>query len=109
MPFEAFGVVGPGIYFLLESPSYLIYKKNRKMFYTYILQSLKDGSCYTGHTDDLATRLKKHNSGGVIYTAKKKPWKLAWYCAFQAKEKAIKFEKYLKAGSGFAFARKHLL
>ena len=43
------------------------------------------------------------------YSAKKAPYKLKWYCAFDNKKKALDFEKYLKQGSGFAFARKHLL
>jgi predicted GIY-YIG superfamily endonuclease len=80
------------------------------MFYTYILQSEVDNSLYTGYTalEPLA-RLKKHNTGEVVYTSKKKPWKLIWYCAFTNEKKAIAFEKYLKIGSGFAFARKHLI
>ena len=79
------------------------------MHFVYILQSQKDGSYYTGQTDNTEARLVKHNNGEVIYTAKKRPWKLVWYCAFLSKEKAITFEKYLKIGSGFAFARKRLI
>jgi predicted GIY-YIG superfamily endonuclease len=79
------------------------------VYYTYILQSLKDNSFYTGSTNNPETRLIKHNKGQVTYTSKKKPWKLLWYCAFTEKSKAITFEKYLKIGSGFAFARKHLV
>jgi len=79
------------------------------MHFVYILQSQKDGSYYTGQTQDPEAREKKHNNGEVIYTAKKRPWKLVWYCAFLDKEKAIAFEKYLKIGSGFAFARKRLV
>ena len=78
------------------------------MHFVYILQSQKDGSFYTGQTENTETRLIKHNNGEVIYTSKKRPWKLVWYCAFADKEKAIAFEKYLKIGSGFAFARKRL-
>jgi predicted GIY-YIG superfamily endonuclease len=80
------------------------------MFYTYILQSAKNNSFYTGYTTlKPLARLEKHNNGEVIYTSKKKPWKLIWYCAFTDEKKAIAFEKYLKIGSGFAFARKHLV
>lgn len=73
------------------------------MYYVYILQSQKDSSFYTGSTNDPKSRVRKHNNGEVTYTAKKKPWKLVWYCAFKNKDKAIKFEKYLKVGSGFCF------
>jgi putative endonuclease len=79
------------------------------MHYTYILQSQKDSSYYTGSTSDLKSRLEKHNDGEVTYSAKKRPWKLAWYCAFPTKKLAVDFELYLKQGSGFAFARKHLI
>ena len=80
------------------------------MFYTYILQSLNDESFYTGFTEgEPVSRLTKHNNGEVTYTSKKRPWKLIWYCAFLEKEKALNFEKYLKIGSGHAFARKHLV
>lgn len=79
------------------------------MYYVYILQSLKDQSYYTGLTTDIKARLKKHNAGEVAYTSTKRPFKLTWYCCFEDKEKALQFEKYLKSGSGFAFARKRLV
>lgn len=79
------------------------------MYYVYILQSLKDSSYYTGFTANIETRLKTHNDGSVPYTSKKKPFKLVWYCSFEDKTKALTFEKYLKSGSGFAFARKRLV
>jgi predicted GIY-YIG superfamily endonuclease len=79
------------------------------MYYVYILQSEKDKSCYTGFTADLKERIKKHNRKEVNYSSKKAPFELVWFCAFRDKDKAIAFEKYLKIGSGFAFARKHLI
>jgi len=79
------------------------------MFYVYILQSLKDNSYYTGLTTDLEERLIKHSSNSVKYSSTKSPFKLIWHCAFEDKYKAAAFEKYLKSGSGFAFARKRLV
>ena len=79
------------------------------MYYVYILQSLKDNSYYTGFTTDVDARLKQHNDGSVAYTSPKRPFKIAWYCAFEDKIKALHFEKYLKSGSGFALARKRLV
>ena len=79
------------------------------MFKVYILKSLKDSSFYTGVTEDLAQRLKDHNYGSSKYSNTKRPYKLVWYGVFKDKSKAIQFEKYLKHGSGFAFARKHLV
>ena len=63
---------------------------------------------YVGHTKDVQARLYEHNRGAVNATKYKLPWKLNWYCQFGDKKKAIAFEKYLKSGSGRAFAKKHL-
>jgi len=79
------------------------------MYKVYILESLKDGSLYAGMTEDLAERLKAHNSGTSKYSSSKRPFKIVWYCVFKNKLKALEFEKYLKQGSGFAFARRHLI
>ncbi|OGZ84209.1 MAG: excinuclease ABC subunit C [Candidatus Staskawiczbacteria bacterium RIFOXYC1_FULL_38_18] len=79
------------------------------MFYVYIIQSQKDKSYYTGCTEDLKNRLKEHNAGKAKFTSSKMDYVLAWYCAFNDKKKALNFEKYLKQGSGFAFARKRLV
>ena len=79
------------------------------MFYVYILTSIVDPNRhYTGFTEDLGARLKKHNSGAVSFTSKYKPWRLETYVAFTDRKKAIAFEKYLKSGSGRAFAKKRL-
>ncbi|MBX4181339.1 GIY-YIG nuclease family protein [Candidatus Parcubacteria bacterium] len=78
-------------------------------FKVYMLKSLKDGSFYTGITENLQQRISAHNSGSSIYSKNKRPYKLVWYCVFNDKSKAARFEKYLKQGSGFAFARKHLV
>jgi predicted GIY-YIG superfamily endonuclease len=79
------------------------------MHYVYILQSKKDKTYYIGITDDLKERIKRHNSGRVLYTSGRKPYKLVFYCAFSNREKAHKFEKYLKTGSGNAFFKKRLV
>jgi predicted GIY-YIG superfamily endonuclease len=79
------------------------------MYYVYIIQSQKDLSYYVGHTEDLRQRIKDHNQGMVRFTSSRRPYILVWYCAFIDKKKAIAFEKYLKQGSGFAFARKRLV
>jgi len=77
--------------------------------YVYILQSLHEPECfYTGITDDLRARLSKHNSGAVTHTAKHRPWRIKTYVAFTDGDRALAFEKYLKSGSGRAFARARL-
>ena len=79
------------------------------MKYVYILQSEQDaGHFYTGVTDDLRARLSKHNSGEVAHTAKYRPWRIKSYVAFSDEDRALAFEKYLKSGSGRAFAKARL-
>jgi len=77
-------------------------------YYVYILQSKKDrAKYYTGYTENLKERLKKHNEGGSPYTSQYKPWGLKNFFGFLDKEKAVAFEKYLKTHSGRAFSKKH--
>ena len=76
--------------------------------YVYILRSQQDASIhYTGCTTDLKARLLKHNKGDVPHTSKFRPWLVETAISFRSKEKAGAFEKYLKSGSGRAFAIKH--
>jgi len=65
-------------------------------YFTYILQSEIDGSCYIGSTSNIERRLEKHNFGHSPYTSKKKPWKVIYYEEFDSKNEAIKREKFLK-------------
>ncbi len=78
------------------------------MWTVYIIRSLNvPGERYIGLTNDLKTRMATHNSGGSPYTSKSRPWKLETAIAFSEKEKAAAFEKYLKTGSGYSFAKRH--
>ena len=81
------------------------------MHYVYLLESESAaGQRYVGATSDLKKRLAEHNAGKSSHTSKFKfmPWKLATYVAFSDSRKAEVFERYLKSGSGHAFARKRL-
>ncbi|MCF8468144.1 MAG: GIY-YIG nuclease family protein [Sneathiella sp.] len=78
------------------------------MHYVYILQSIDfPEHFYVGLTIDLNKRLAQHNNGGSIHTNKFKPWKIQTIIRFDDASKAEAFEKYLKSGSGRAFAKKH--
>lgn len=79
------------------------------MYFVYILQSDKDNSYYTGFTTDLEKRIREHNSGHADYSSSKRPYHLVWHCVFLDKDKAARFEKYLKTGSGIAFSRKRFV
>lgn len=78
------------------------------MFYAYILRSISNpNQRYIVSTQDLRARLAKHNKGDVPHTSKNRPWKVETYIAFETMEKAAAFERYLKTGSGHAFAARH--
>ena len=80
------------------------------MHYAYILRSEKfPAQTYVGSTSDLRKRLTEHNAGKSIHTNKFKPWELMVYVASRERPAAEQFERYLKKGSGRAFARRHLL
>jgi putative endonuclease len=79
------------------------------MKYVYFLQSIEHpNQTYVGLADDLRARLKVHNNGGSIHTAKFKPWRLVTYVGFSDEAKAVAFERYMKSSSGRAFAKKRL-
>jgi putative endonuclease len=78
------------------------------MWFVYILKC-SDEHLYTGCTENLDDRLKRHNSGHVLSTKSRLPVTLITYIAFTDKYKAFEFEKYLKTGSGRAFLNKRLV
>jgi putative endonuclease len=61
-----------------------------------------------GMTTDLKRRFQEHNPGKSSHTTKFSPWRLISYIAFSNRAKAEAFERYLKSGSGHAFAKKRL-
>lgn len=82
------------------------------MQYVYILESLTyPGKYYVGCTGDVEDRLARHNTSRADsqsrHTSMYGPWKLVVQIGFEDKMKAFAFERYLKSGSGRAFAKKH--
>ena len=79
------------------------------MNYVYILQSVDHpDQFYTGLCKDVPARLAAHNAGQYPHTSKFKPWKLLSAHYFADEKAAAAFERYLKTGSGRAFASKRL-
>ncbi|MEW5684404.1 MAG: GIY-YIG nuclease family protein [Pseudomonadota bacterium] len=79
------------------------------MHYVYLIRSISDAARrYVGVTSDLRERLREHDAGKSPHTSKYRPWELVTYVAFSDRTQAEAFEKYLKSGSGHAFARKRL-
>jgi putative endonuclease len=76
--------------------------------YVYLLRSLsKPDQTYVGLTHDPEKRLAEHNAGRSPYTSRFTPWELVVSVYFKDQDKAEAFEKYLKHGSGHAFANRH--
>jgi putative endonuclease len=77
--------------------------------YAYLLESVGvPARRFVGATADLKRRVADHNAGQSQHTSKFAPWRLVTYVAFSDQDKAADFERYLKSGSGHAFANKHL-
>lgn len=79
------------------------------MKYVYLLKSISSPQRrYIGSTTDLQARLQQHNEGRVFHTAKYRPWEIHVPIRFTDNHRAKQFERYLKSGSGHAFAKRHL-
>jgi putative endonuclease len=74
----------------------------------YILRSVSDPSRpYVGLTHDMSARLDDHNAGRCPHTARHRPWQRHVTIELADERRAIEFERYLKSGSGRAFAKRH--
>jgi predicted GIY-YIG superfamily endonuclease len=79
-----------------------------KFHYVYRLVSLNNPARhYVGLTEDLKSRLAKHNRAEVSHTAKHTPWRIDSAHAFTDRNKAAKFEIYLKSHAGREFTKRH--
>jgi predicted GIY-YIG superfamily endonuclease len=76
--------------------------------FVYVLRSENDvARHYVGWTADVLKRLEYHNAGQNVHTARNRPWTLLVSLEFQTEQAAMEFERYLKSGSGRAFAKRH--
>lgn len=66
------------------------------MNYTYIVKC-RDGTLYTGWTNDLEKRMHDHNRGkGAKYTRSRTPVELLYYEGFFTKSQAMRRETEIK-------------
>ena len=75
--------------------------------FVYDIRSIHFDVEYVGVTWNVAQRLETHNSGGSLFTAPMRPWRLAACIELPTEAAALEFERYLKSGSGRAFANRH--
>jgi len=76
--------------------------------FVYVLTD-EHGRSYVGVTSNVEQRVETHNRGASAHTARYRPWGLAVAIELRSEELALRFERYLKSGSGRAFARRHFL
>jgi predicted GIY-YIG superfamily endonuclease len=62
---------------------------------------------YVGRTSDVPSRHADHNAGRCPHTARYRPWQLHVVIECPDEPRAVRFERYLKSGSGRAFAKRH--
>ena len=82
--------------------------RDHKSWYTYILQSLKDGETYTGFTGDLRKRFKQHNEGLTSSTRGRRPLELVYYEMCKNRDDARSRELFLKSGMGKRYVKNRL-
>jgi putative endonuclease len=76
--------------------------------FVYILRSEPDPTRhYVGVTSDVTKRLQWHNAGQNVHTVRDRPWSIVVSLEFPTAQAASRFERYLKSGSGRAFAKRH--
>lgn len=76
--------------------------------FVYVLRSEKDPSChYVGLTSDVSERLYWHETSPEGQSRFQRPWRPVLIVEFANQHTAARFERYLKSGSGRAFAKRH--
>jgi len=78
------------------------------VYYTYVLQSERDGNFYAGFAKDLKLRFEQHCKGLVESTKDRRPLKLIYYEACLKQEDALKRERYFKTYNGKRFLHNRL-
>ena len=76
--------------------------------FVYVLKNAETNpQFYVGLTSDVLARVGDHNAGRCPHTAARRPWRLHVAVEFADELTAGRFERYLKSGSGRAFAKRH--
>lgn len=80
-----------------------------RMFYLYVLKSLKDGKLYFGSTTDLKRRILEHNNKQVPSTKGRVPFQLRYYEAYFTEHNArIREASLKKDGRALAQLKKRI-
>ena len=82
---------------------------SRMFYYTYILESLRDGKYYIGFTSNLKRRLQEHSKGLNFSTKFRLPFKLVYFEGCLNEKDAKRREHYLKSTKGRKFITLRLI
>jgi putative endonuclease len=97
-----------GLFLGGRSCAFLSAMATRPRRFVYVLRSgANPARHYVGLTAHLRERLVWHNMGPRGYTTDYRPWRLLVCLEFTDESTARRFERYLKTGSGRAFAKRH--
>ena len=81
---------------------------SRSKRFVYVLRNEDDPPrFYVGLTSDVSGRVAAHNAGHCPHTAAHRPWQFHVVIGFADEPTALRVERYLKSGSGRAFAKRH--
>jgi len=69
-------------------------------YFVYILKSIKDGKLYIGQTNNITSRLSRHNNGAVTATRNRRPLILVYSEKYASRKESMTREKYLKSLKG---------
>ena len=67
------------------------------MYYTYIIQSQKNGMFYIGSCQDIDKRIERHNAGATPSTKPGRPWQLVYSETYETNSEALKREREIKS------------
>lgn len=73
----------PGLFCYMAYKVYILYSETLNQF-------------YKGQTNNISTRIKRHNSGSESSTRLGVPWVLLWSVSKPSRSEALKFERKLK-------------
>ncbi len=82
---------------------------SRMFYYTYMLESLKDGKYYIGFSSNLKRRLQEHSKGLNFSTKFRLPFILVYFEGCLNEKDAKRREHYLKSTQGRKFIALRLI
>lgn len=82
--------------------------EERYMYFVYILESMKDNQLYVDYSDNVKRRIEEHNSGRVLATLNRRPFKLIYLEGYIYQQDSTAREKFYKTGWGRTHLKKIL-